>query len=185
MTSRDSALILKLITSAQGHPLMLSRSEWKIKVDWRKNRCTLFLYISSNSLSSVKHTRQTVSWRVLMPCISTTSDFPLQRSRFDPRSGHLAYLMNKCYRSRLSLSISVFFPILILPTASQSSVIRRGCNKPKVARVSLTTPHKLLWTRGSVVATSRKVAGSIPDGFFSLPNPSSRTMALGSTKPLT
>jgi hypothetical protein len=37
-------------------------------------------------------------------------------------------------------------------------------------------------------ATSRKVAGLIPDeviGFFNLPNPSSRTMALGSTQPLT
>jgi hypothetical protein len=36
-------------------------------------------------------------------------------------------------------------------------------------------------------ATSRKVAGSIPDegiGLFNLPNPSSRTMALGSTQPL-
>jgi hypothetical protein len=37
-------------------------------------------------------------------------------------------------------------------------------------------------------ATSRKVAGSIPDEviwFFNWPNPSSRTMALGSTHPLT
>jgi hypothetical protein len=37
-------------------------------------------------------------------------------------------------------------------------------------------------------ATSRKVASSIPDeiiGIFNLPNPSSRTMALGSTQPLT
>jgi hypothetical protein len=37
-------------------------------------------------------------------------------------------------------------------------------------------------------ATSRKVADSIPDevtGFFNKPNPSSRTMALGSTQPLT
>jgi hypothetical protein len=35
-------------------------------------------------------------------------------------------------------------------------------------------------------ATSRKVAGSIPDviGFFNWPNPSSRTMAVGSTQPL-
>jgi hypothetical protein len=48
--------------------------------------------------------------------------------------------------------------------------------------------------RGSVVdwgttyATSRKVAGSILDeviGIFNLPDPSSRTMALGSTQPLT
>jgi hypothetical protein len=47
--------------------------------------------------------------------------------------------------------------------------------------------------RGSVVglrhnATSRKVAGSIPDeiiGFLNLPNPASRTMALGSTQALT
>jgi hypothetical protein len=37
-------------------------------------------------------------------------------------------------------------------------------------------------------ATSQKVAGSIPGevtGFFNLPNPSGRTMALGSTKLLT
>jgi hypothetical protein len=35
---------------------------------------------------------------------------------------------------------------------------------------------------------SRKVAGAIPDkviGFLNLPTPSSRTMALGSTQPLT
>jgi hypothetical protein len=37
-------------------------------------------------------------------------------------------------------------------------------------------------------ATSRKVEDSIPNeviGFFNLPNPSNRTMALGSTQPLT
>jgi hypothetical protein len=37
-------------------------------------------------------------------------------------------------------------------------------------------------------ATNRKVAGSIPDGvigIFHLHNPSERTMALGSTQPLT
>ena len=37
-------------------------------------------------------------------------------------------------------------------------------------------------------ATNRKVAGSIPDyvtGIFHWPNPSDRTMALGSTQPLT
>jgi hypothetical protein len=37
-------------------------------------------------------------------------------------------------------------------------------------------------------ATSRKVMGSIPDevvAFFNLPNPSSRTMGLGSTQHLT
>jgi hypothetical protein len=37
-------------------------------------------------------------------------------------------------------------------------------------------------------ATNRKIAGSITDeviGFFNVPNPSSRTMALGSTQPLT
>jgi hypothetical protein len=42
------------------------------------------------------------------------------------------------------------------------------------------------WLRN--YATSRKVAGSIPDEdtwFFSWPNPSSRTMALRSTQPLT
>jgi hypothetical protein len=41
------------------------------------------------------------------------------------------------------------------------------------------------WLRHS--ATSRKVAGLSPDevDFFNLSNPSSRTMALGSTQPLT
>ena len=41
------------------------------------------------------------------------------------------------------------------------------------------------WLRHN--ATSRKVAGSNPDevDFFNLPNPSSHTMALGSTQPLT
>jgi hypothetical protein len=36
-------------------------------------------------------------------------------------------------------------------------------------------------------ATNRKIAGSIPDevDFFNLPNPSSRTMVLGSIQPLT
>jgi hypothetical protein len=45
--------------------------------------------------------------------------------------------------------------------------------------------RRLIW---STNATSRKVAGSIPNevtGFFNWPNPSSRTMALGSTQPLT
>jgi hypothetical protein len=44
----------------------------------------------------------------------------------------------------------------------------------------------ILWVSSN--ATSRKVAGSIPDeviGFFNWPNPSSRIMALGSTQPLT
>jgi hypothetical protein len=44
-----------------------------------------------------------------------------------------------------------------------------------------------IWLRH--FATSRKVAGSIPDEaitfFFSLPNISSRTMALGFTEPMT
>jgi hypothetical protein len=41
---------------------------------------------------------------------------------------------------------------------------------------------------GHAVATNRKVYDSISDeviGFFNWPNPSSRTMALGSTQPLT
>jgi hypothetical protein len=50
-----------------------------------------------------------------------------------------------------------------------------------------------MWARGNVVglkhyATNRKVAGSISDevtGFFDRPNPSGRTLALGSTPPLT
>ena len=44
------------------------------------------------------------------------------------------------------------------------------------------------WSRGSAVATSQKVAVSIPDGvtgIFHWHNPSRRTMALASTQPLT
>ena len=44
------------------------------------------------------------------------------------------------------------------------------------------------WSRGSAVATSQKVAVSIPDGvtgIFHWHNPSGRTMALASTQPLT
>jgi hypothetical protein len=47
--------------------------------------------------------------------------------------------------------------------------------------------YSVLWF-GEVLATSRKVAGSIPDGvigFFNLPNPSSLTMVLASIQPLT
>jgi hypothetical protein len=47
--------------------------------------------------------------------------------------------------------------------------------------------HRRLVRRLRHYATSRKVAGSIPVeviGFIKLPNPSSRTMILGSTQPL-
>jgi hypothetical protein len=53
------------------------------------------------------------------------------------------------------------------------------------SETSVLTPRPS-WLRH--YATSRKVAGSIPDevtGFFNSPNPSSRTMALGSTQRLT
>jgi len=46
----------------------------------------------------------------------------------------------------------------------------------------------ILHTKHIHLATSRKVAGSIPDGvieIFQLHNPTGRTMALGSTQPLT
>jgi hypothetical protein len=43
-----------------------------------------------------------------------------------------------------------------------------------------------LGARGSAVgATSRKVAGSIPDGVIGIFHPSGRTVAVGSTQPLT
>jgi hypothetical protein len=51
---------------------------------------------------------------------------------------------------------------------------------------SSTDTLTFVWSRHC--ATNRKVAGSIPDeviGFFSWPNPSSHTMALGLTQPLT
>jgi hypothetical protein len=49
----------------------------------------------------------------------------------------------------------------------------------------LSTTRWRIWSRH--YATSRKVADSSPDevDFFNLPNPSSRTMALGSTQPVT
>jgi hypothetical protein len=59
------------------------------------------------------------------------------------------------------------------------------------ARISLSSKLLIIYVTTLLehaVATSRKVAGSIPDeviGFFNWPNPSSRTMALGSTQPLT
>jgi hypothetical protein len=60
-------------------------------------------------------------------------------------------------------------------------------------RTSDITKWSLFWESQEVhkyeeyYATSRKVAGSIPDdvGFFNSPNPSSRAMTLGSTQPLT
>jgi hypothetical protein len=55
---------------------------------------------------------------------------------------------------------------------------------------SFTSRDKGTWYRSSLrhYVACRQVAGSIPDeiiGFFNLSNPSSLTMALGSTKPLT
>jgi hypothetical protein len=46
--------------------------------------------------------------------------------------------------------------------------------------------HAVVWLRH--YATNRNVAGPIPDeviGFFNEPNPTSRTMVMGSTQPLT
>jgi hypothetical protein len=55
---------------------------------------------------------------------------------------------------------------------------------------SLTRSSLLIYlgARGSIVGWGRKVAGSMPEevvGFLNWPNPSSRTMALGSAQPLT
>jgi hypothetical protein len=58
-----------------------------------------------------------------------------------------------------------------------------------VTRVCWLHEDNSLWNPVFVwFSLCRKVAGSIPDeviGFFNWPNPSSRTMALGSTQPLT
>jgi hypothetical protein len=55
----------------------------------------------------------------------------------------------------------------------------------------LRLPDTLIYNRGTAVAqwlrycaTNQKVAGSIPDGVIDI-HPSDRTMALGSTQPLT
>jgi hypothetical protein len=62
---------------------------------------------------------------------------------------------------------------------------QRGRPTLKIPQLSNSTSGH---ARHQDYATSRKVAGSIPDeiiGFFNCPNPSRRTMALGSTQPLT
>jgi hypothetical protein len=78
-------------------------------------------------------------------------------------------------------------------SSGHSSVDREICNQQREFRiwiptVSLNKLQTHLYTCITETlrhyATSRKVAGSSPDevtGFFNLPNPSSRTMALGST----
>jgi hypothetical protein len=53
-------------------------------------------------------------------------------------------------------------------------------------RFHITYTHTRSWLK--YYARSRKIAGSIPDeviGCLNWPNPSGRTMALGSTQPLT
>ena len=63
----------------------------------------------------------------------------------------------------------------------------KKCIELRHANIYLHYSTLLRWLRHC--ATSRKVAGSIPDGvtgfFFQWHNPSGRTMALGSTQPLT
>jgi hypothetical protein len=92
-------------------------------------------------------------------CISSRH---LGKSSHNFRSADmLSYILQKCY----STTNSIFFHFL-LPYFGGT----RWCS----------------WLRH--YATSRMVAASIPDeviGFFNWPNPSSRTIALGSTQPLT
>jgi hypothetical protein len=67
--------------------------------------------------------------------------------------------------------------------------VARVCGSPLHCSPSVACSMSLSLARlGRHYATSRKVAGSNPDeviGFFDRPNASSRTMALGSTRPLT
>jgi hypothetical protein len=62
-------------------------------------------------------------------------------------------------------------------------------DKEHIRFIILTTDHSTRWCSWlRHCATSRKVAGSIPDGvigIFHLQNPSGLTMALGSTQPVT
>jgi hypothetical protein len=67
-----------------------------------------------------------------------------------------------------------------------SEYIIRRLSKFYSIFVNVCTTRQHSWLRH--YSTSWKITGSIPDeviGFFNLPNPSSRTMALGSTQPLT
>jgi hypothetical protein len=73
-----------------------------------------------------------------------------------------------------------------------SSSPGRNTTSKGVHHVVLKITNGLPWSLWGVLkfrhyAKSRKVAGSSPDGvtFFNWPNPSCRTMALGSTQPLT
>jgi hypothetical protein len=80
------------------------------------------------------------------------------------------------------------------PRLAYSSILKMEaiCSSKTSVDFQRTTRHYTGGTRYRSwlkhYATSQKVAGSIPDeviGFFSLPNPSSRNTALGSTQPLT
>jgi hypothetical protein len=71
-------------------------------------------------------------------------------------------------------------------TKLKVSIFGMSPTSPHILNILCTCTRLRSWLRH--YATSRKIAGLIPDdviGFFSRSNPSSRTMALGSTQPLT
>jgi hypothetical protein len=86
-----------------------------------------------------------------------------------------------CRRNMVWVRDCVLQPWDVLEFSGKHPTVISNCSPDVLANhsVVLFRPH---------YATSRKVAGSIPDevnGFFTWPNPSSRNMALGSTQPLT
>jgi hypothetical protein len=95
----------------------------------------------------------------------------------------------RAHLPQLTSQISIEFTISLLTTLDEArvwsiSVTPHSCS----LRINLNRPIQGVrsWLRHSV--TRRKVAASIPDGVigvFHCPNPSGRTVALGSTQPLT
>jgi len=102
------------------------------------------------------------------------------RSWFDPRQIFVGFLVDKVAMVDIFyLSASVFPPVIIILPMFRLCSLFVYHRRPRGTRWRSWLRH---------CATSRKVAGSIPDGvsgIFHWHNPSGRTTALGSTQPLT
>jgi len=109
----------------------------------------------------------------------TYHSFNIKKSAFFPRSV-------LCFISRVwELRAVVYLKLLTVVVKNQCTFCAIGNEFLNIIEVTFGTAVAQ-WLR--CCATNRKVAGSIPDGvigIFHWHNPSSHTMALGSTQPLT
>ena len=106
---------------------------------------------------------------------------------------HAAHISSpKCHRHRhLTLNgrmcrLTMYFSLFLFRHAVFSCLVFRFSVHHLLEISRSTISVWRLWSRHC--ATSRKIAGSIPDGVISIfhwQNPSGRTMALGSNQPLT